>query len=267
MAKAASIGATGVLTFLGVLCSVASAQASHAVDLELILAVDVSFSMDSDEQALQRRGYVDAFRSMEVLAAIRSGPLGRIAVTYVEWGGKPVQIVPWTLIDGAVSAEAFAAELSTRPIRRISFTSITEVLLFGARLFHANSFDGLRRVIDVSGDGPNNSGAPVPLARNLLVREGVVIDGLPIMLERSGQPDSFPFPDLDLYYESCVIGGEGAFVVQVTDARQFAQAIRHKLVLEITGDKLTEARGRALPVRYENYNCLIGEELHESGRG
>src|ERR671917_2280661 len=118
--EATSIGATGVLTFLGVLCYAASAQPSDAVDLELILAVDVSFSMDSAEQALQRQGYIDAFRSAEVLAAIESGPLGRIAVTYVEWGGKPVQIVPWTMIDGAASAEAFANELTARPLRRIS---------------------------------------------------------------------------------------------------------------------------------------------------
>ncbi|HEX2255340.1 MAG TPA: DUF1194 domain-containing protein, partial [Afifellaceae bacterium] len=233
------------------------------VDLELILAVDVSFSMDPEEQSLQRQGYVDAFRSLEVTSAIRNGPLGRIAVTYVEWGGTPFQIVPWTLIDGPASAGAFAEELNSIPLRRISFTSITEALLFGARLFRANEFTGLRRVIDVSGDGPNNSGAPVPLARNVLVAEGIVIDGLPIMLEEKAGA----FPDLDAYYENCVIGGSGAFAIKVTSAADFAQAIRQKLVLEITGDKLTGIEGEIVPVRAERYNCLIGEELHESGGG
>lgn len=236
-------------------------QVPAIVDLELVLAVDVSFSMDPEEQALQRQGYVDAFRSPEVLAAIRNGPVGRIAVTYVEWGGKPFQIVPWTLIDGPASANAFAEKLGSIPLRRISFTSITEALLFGARLFRANDFNGLRRVIDVSGDGPNNSGAPVPLARNVLVADGIVIDGLPIMLAEKA------FPDLDAYYESCVIGGSGAFAVYVTSAADFSQAIRQKLVLEITGDKLTGIEGEIVPVRAENYNCLIGEELHENGGG
>ncbi|HWT30554.1 MAG TPA: DUF1194 domain-containing protein [Propylenella sp.] len=224
-----------------------------------MLAVDVSFSMDPEEQALQRQGYVDAFRSPEVVSAIRNGPLGRIAVTYVEWGGKPFQIMPWTLVDGSAASEAFAEELGSIPLRRISFTSITEALLFGARLFRANEFKGVRRVIDVSGDGPNNSGAPVPLARNALVADGIVIDGLPIMLEERA------FPNLDAYYESCVIGGSGAFAIKVTSAADFSRAIRQKLVLEITGDKLTGIEGEVVPVRDENYNCLIGEELHESG--
>lgn len=253
--------AVGSAVALALFSEAASAQSSHAVDLELVLAVDVSFSMDPEEQELQRRGYVAAFRSPEILAAVRNGPLGRIAVTYVEWGGEPFQTVPWTLIDSAASAEGFADEFSTRPLRRISFTSITAALLFGARLLRSNAFDGLRRVIDISGDGPNNSGAPVPLARNLLVGDGVVIDGLAIMLERSGQP----FPELDTYYENCVVGGRGAFVLKVTNARDFAKAIRHKLVLEITGAKLTETRGRIVPVGNQDYNCLIGEELHESG--
>jgi hypothetical protein len=258
--RRAAIGSAILIALFG---SAAPAQRSALVDLELVLAVDVSFSMDREEQALQRQGYVDAFRSPEILAAVRNGPLGRIAVTYVEWGGAPVQIVPWTLIDGPASAAAFADALAARPVRRISFTSITEALVFGSRLFRSNAFLGARRVIDVSGDGPNNSGAPVPLARDLLVRNGVVIDGLPIMLERSGRA----FPDLDLYYERCVIGGPGAFALKVTDTGDFADTIRQKLVLEITGEKLTEAQPRALPAAYAPPNCLIGEELHESGGG
>ena len=172
---------------------IAAPQQPDVVDLELILAVDVSFSMDQEEQALQRQGYVEAFRSPEVLAAIRSGPLRRIAVTYVEWGGRPVQVVAWRLIEDAQSASAFADELAAHPLRRISFTSITEALLFGARLFRTNAFRSHRQVIDVSGDGPNNSGAPVPLARDTLVAAGIVIDGLAVMFERPRQSIRPPF--------------------------------------------------------------------------
>jgi hypothetical protein len=252
---------------LALLTGPAWPQTATVVDLELILAVDVSFSMDPEEQALQRQGYVDAFRSPEVVAAVRSGPLGRIAVTYVEWGGRSVQVVPWTLIEGAASAEAFADALEAQPVRRISFTSITETLLFGARLFRMNAFQGFRRVIDVSGDGPNNSGAPAPLARDTLVADGIVIDGLAIMLERRRRSDPFALPDLDEYYARCVIGGTGAFVLKVTDAGRFAEAIRRKLVLEITAERLAEVRGAIVPAAYRRYNCLIGEEMHESGTG
>ena len=232
------IGALAAALALGASIERAAGQpAPQPVDLELVLAVDVSFSMDPEEQALQRQGYVEAFRHPEVVAAIVSGPLGRIAVTYVEWGGHAEQIVPWTLIDGGVSAERFANALAARPLQRISFTSISNALLFGQRLFRNSGFRGLRRVVDVSGDGPNNGGAPVPLARDTLLADGIVIDGLAIMLEGAPAADPAAIRDLDIYYEKCVTGGPGAFVMTVAEPGRFAEAIRRKLVLEITGPK------------------------------
>lgn len=137
-----------------------------AVDLELVIAVDVSYSMDIEEQKVQREGYVNALRSPEVVRAVLGGPLGKTAVTFVEWGGSAVQVVPWTLIDGPQSAAQFAEELRRQPIRRISFTSISNALAFARELIRTNRFRARRHVIDVSGDGPNNAGAPVPVARD-----------------------------------------------------------------------------------------------------
>ena len=167
--------------------SIPGQQHQTAVDLALVIAVDVSYSMDIEEQRIQRLGYVTSFRDRDVIRMIRSGTLGRIAVTYVEWGGSAVQVIPWTIIDSAESANGFAAELSRRPLRRISFTSISNALAFARELFGSSGLASRRRVIDVSGDGPNNAGAPVPIARNAAVAQGIVVDGLPIML---GRPDS-----------------------------------------------------------------------------
>ena len=185
------------------------------VDLELVLAVDVSYSMEIDEQRIQRQGYVNAFLQPALVNAIQSGPVGKIAVTYVEWGGSAVQILPWTLIDGPSTAVQFADALRQQPMRRISFTSISNTLAFSRKLFQINPFQGMRRVIDISGDGPNNAGAPAPVARNSTVAQGIVIDGLAIMLTRQ---NSASIPDLDAYYENCVIGGDGAFLLKVSDA-------------------------------------------------
>src|SRR5262249_2562152 len=149
------------------------------------IAADVSYSMDMEDQRIQRRGYVEAFRDPEVISAIRGGALGRIAVTYVEWGGAAVQVIPWKIIDGRQSAEWVAAPLSQQPFRRISFTSIANALAFARELMRSGGFRARRHVVDVSGDGPNNAGAPVPIARNAAVAEGIVVDGLPIMLDRS----------------------------------------------------------------------------------
>jgi len=232
------------------------------VDLELVLAVDVSNSMDIDEQRIQRQGYVNAFLQRALVNAIQSGPVGKIAVTYVEWGGSAVQIVPWTLIDGPVTAVQFADTLSQQPMRRISFTSISNPLVFSRKLFLTNPFHGMRRVIDISGDGPNNAGAPAPVARNSTVAQGIVIDGLPIMLTRE---NSASIPDLDAYYENCVIGGDGAFLLKVSDAHQFADAILSKLIVEILGPNVSDLQRSVLPLKRVNvradYNCFVGEEM------
>jgi Protein of unknown function (DUF1194) len=237
-----------------------------SVDVALVIAADVSYSMDSEDQRVQREGYVRAFLDREIIEASRSGPLGRIAVTYVEWGGSAVQVVPWTIVDGAPGARRFAAELARQPLRRISFTSISNSLAFSRDLIRSSGFNATRRVIDISGDGPNNAGAPVPVARDAAVAQGIVIDGLPLMLRTA----SSTIPDLDLYYRNCVIGGYGSFVLAVTDVARLAEAIRRKLLTEISGPRLT----RELPderslarAGYSGYDCLIGEELEERAIG
>lgn len=249
--------------------SASAAQYPVAVDLELVIAVDVSYSMDIEEQRLQRDGYVAAFQRPEIIRALRDGPLGQIAVTYIEWGGSAVQVVPWTLIDGSRTAAKFAEKLRRQPMRRISFTSISNALAFARELIRSNGFRATRRIIDVSGDGPNNAGAPVPIARNAAIGTEIVIDGLPIMLERAR--DSASIPDIDVYYEKCVIGGDGAFVLKVSDITQFANAIRDKLLIEISGLKLSGFQQRQTELAHvqyrEPYNCLVGEELQEQSIG
>lgn len=209
------------------------------VDVELVLAVDISWSMNEDEQAIQRQGYVAAWRSQEVLDAVRDGLNGRVAVTYVEWAGDFTQnvVIPWTLIDSRDSADRFATLLATAEPDRQRRTSISAAIDFSARLFDGNGFAGNRRVIDVSGDGANNQGRPVVAARDAAVAAGIVINGLPLMTH--GETDDInawgSMPDLDRYYADCVIGGPGAFVIPVTQWSQFPDAIRRKLVLELAG--------------------------------
>ncbi|HMB46654.1 MAG TPA: DUF1194 domain-containing protein, partial [Afifellaceae bacterium] len=205
------------------------------VDLELVLAVDVSRSMDLEEQALQRAGYVAAFRHPEVIAAIGSGLTGRIAVTYLEWAGAGLQFhrVDWMLIDGADSAHAFADKVASAPIGRERRTSISAGLITAAGLLAASPFAAMREVIDVSGDGPNNEGMPVLEARRIVLERGVTINGLPILVRPGG--GFYNAVDLDIYYENCVIGGPAAFLLTVESPDRFATAIRRKLVLEIAG--------------------------------
>jgi len=236
--------------------------ADSPVDLELILAVDVSRSMDIDEQKLQRDGYVAAITHPEVIAAVTQGLHGKIALTYVEWAGLDTQftVVNWRMIDGVAAARAFAAELAAAPMQRFRGTSIGSSLAFSAPLFDNNGFEGSRRVIDVSGDGPNNMGIPVEVARDPIIRAGITINGLPIMIK---QPGGFAaIGNLDVYYEDCVIGGPGAFLVVVQSADQFAAAIRRKLVLEIAG-RAPELVPAAVTAGEKRVDCLIGEKLRE----
>ena len=238
----------------------AQSEKQIEVDLELVLAVDISRSMDVEEQALQRAGYVEAFRHPEVIAAIGKGMTGRIAVTYLEWAGVGLQFhrVDWTLIDGADSAHAFASEIEAAPTGRERRTSISGGLITAAGLLAASPFIGMREVIDVSGDGPNNAGLPVLEARQEVLKRGVTINGLPIMLRPGG--GFYGVHDLDVYYENCVIGGPAAFLLTVESPDRFAAAIRRKLVLEIAGlmpEIITAADTRA----QDDYDCLIGEKL------
>lgn len=207
-----------------------------AVDAELVIAVDVSNSMDPEEQALQREGYIAGLTSREFLNALRDGINGKIALTYFEWAGPLDQkiVVPWRLIDGPETASAVAKEIAAAPYRRAPRTSIFEALRFAKPLFSTSGYRGLRRIIDVSGDGTNNIGPPVTLMRDEVLAAGITINGLPIMLNRPYGVGT-DVANLDVYYEDCVIGGPGAFVVAIHDRDQFKNATRTKLVMEIAG--------------------------------
>jgi len=217
-----------------------------AVDTELVIAVDVSNSMDPEEQALQREGYLTGLTSREFMSALRGGMHGKIAVTYFEWAGLYDQkiILPWRLIDGPESADAVANEIASAPYRRAPRTSIFGALQFAKPLFDASGFNGIRRVIDVSGDGVNNMGPPVTLMRDEVLAAGITINGLPIMMKRRYGRGADA--NLDIYYEDCVIGGPGSFMIAIMEREQFKEATRTKLVLEIAGR--TPAR-RVMPAQ------------------
>ncbi len=232
------------------------------VDLELVLAVDVSLSMDEEEQRLQRLGYIDAIRSDEVLSAIRNGLTGRIAVTYVEWAGSLHQetIADWTIIDGPASARRFAAMLAGAPFKRVYRTAIGSMIYHGVDLIEKNAITGLRRAIDISGDGPNNQGPEVIEARDYAVSRQIVINGLPISLDqfRRPWPSFFDANDIADYYEHCVIGGPGAFIIQVGKRETIGSAVKRKLVTEIAGIAPPPANPRVRPATGHKL-CTIGE--------
>lgn len=237
------------------------------VDVELVIAVDVSYSMDPDEQALQREGYVMALTSREFLRALREGANGKIAVTYFEWAGGNDQkiVMPWRLIDGPESADAVAAEIARAPYRRASRTSISGALRFAQPLFDNSGYRGLRRVIDVSGDGANNSGPLVVPTRDGVVNAGITINGLPIMLKRASYA-TLDIEQLDIYYEDCVIGGPGAFVIPIREREKFIEATRTKLVLEIAG---RQPEGKVIPASAQapRVSCTIGEKMWQERWG
>lgn len=251
---------------LAIACPPAMA-APREVDLKLVLAVDVSFSMDTGEQTVQRQGYVAALRHRQVIDAITSGLLGRIAVTYVEWGGSASQVVrvPWTVIDGKASAEKLAERLDAAPYQNLHRTSISSALLFAARSLATPDFAAPRRVIDISGDGPNNQGLPVTAVRDQVVAQGIVINGLPILTNPLNFDGFFDIPNVDEYYEDCVIGGTGAFILPVTGTGQFADAIRRKLVLEISG-RPARVQPAAATLKSPRVDCLIGEKMWQNWR-
>ncbi len=163
---------------------VADKQAAPSVDVELVIAVDVSYSMDLDELAIQREGYGQAIVSKEFLQALRGGPNGKISITYFEWSASSDQrlIIPWRVIDGPETADAVASEIVQTPVRQGSRTSISGAIQYAMPLFDENPNRGFRRVIDISGDGPNNNGPTVTPARDEALAKGIVINGLPIMV-------------------------------------------------------------------------------------
>jgi Protein of unknown function (DUF1194) len=238
-----------------------------SVDVELILAVDVSYSMDMDELAIQREGYAQAIMSKEFLQALKSLPNGKIAVTYFEWAASSDQkiIIPWRLIDGPETADAVAEEILKTPIRRASRTSISGAIYFAMPLFDENPYKGARRVIDISGDGPNNNGAPVTGAREMALSKGIVINGLPIMVKEPSY-STMDIDNLDWYYEDCVIGGPGSFVVAIKDREKFKEAIRAKLLLEVAG-RTPERRVVPVAEKEPRVSCLIGEKIWQDRWG
>jgi hypothetical protein len=255
------------IVLLAGMISQAEAQTDTSVDLELALAVDISRSIDAEEALLQRQGYIEAFRHPDVIKAIRAGMLRRIAVSYFEWAGMTVPdvVVGWTLIEDQAGAFAFAEALSRIAPNAARRTSISRAIDFALPLFEGNGFEGTRRVIDVSGDGPNNWGDLVTSARDRAIAAGVTINGLPILDHGGGMFSSFNIPDLDLYYRDCVIGGPGAFVVVAADFADFARAVRRKLILEIAGRGPREDRGvvqaRGIRIARASPPCDIGEQL------
>jgi hypothetical protein len=245
----------------------ADRDGAPTVDIELILAVDVSYSMDMDELAVQREGYANAIASKEFLQALKTLPNGKVAITYFEWAASNDQkiIIPWRLIDGPESADAIADEILKTPVRRASRTSISGAIYFAMPLFDESPYKGLRRVIDISGDGPNNNGAPVTPARDEALSKGIVINGLPIMVKEPSY-STMDIDNLDWYYEDCVIGGPGSFVVPIKDREKFKEAIHTKLIQEIAN--LTPPH-KVVPVaeKEPRVSCLIGEKIWQDRWG
>ena len=233
--KAAIPFAIALIVVLG-MTGIASAQNRApegnevAVDLNLVLAVDASGSVDNSRFALQNQGYAAAFRNPKVLAAIRAGALQTIAVSMVQWTGPAlhVVVVPWTLVNDQRSAAALAAAID-RAQRQIygGGTSLSGAIDYGVIMLTASPYHGTHRVIDISGDGSNNRGRPAEQARDQAVKMGIRINGLPILTLE---------PDLDQYYRQFVIGGPGAFVISARNYDQFADAILRKLIAEISQD-------------------------------
>lgn len=231
---------------------------SADVDVALVLAVDISNSMDPDEQALQREGFVAAFRSPLVHQVIRSGILGRIAVTYVEWAASHNQqvVVPWMELEGPEDAIGFAEQLARAPLRRAPRTSISGAIDFGVRLLQERPGEAMRQVIDISGDGANNQGRKVTDARDDAVAKGFTINGLPLLLKRR-TGSVYDVENLDEHYRDCVIGGPGSFMMPVRDRSQFAEAIKTKIIREIAGQ---EPAARLIPAQVDrSTNCSAVE--------
>ncbi len=216
-----------LLIFLG-LGGAPAAQSFRQVDLELILAVDCSYSVDTAEFDLQKIGLAEAFRHPAIVAALRAGKYGAIRVAMVEWSGTDSQVVvvPWTTVHDAASAAALAAKIDSAPrLTQEGATSISSMIEFGLMLFAANRSADTRRVIDISADGRNNTGARITVMRAYAAATGVTVNGLAILNE---------VPTLDFYFHKYVIAGSDAFVIRADDYSHYALAILRKLLREIS---------------------------------
>jgi hypothetical protein len=223
-----------ILVALGLLTAPALAE---SVDLELVFAADGSGSIDDAELRLQREGWADALTSPDVLTGIKDGPVGAIAVAFMEWGGpnSQVLIVDWHIIRDEASARIFASKLTSAPRGAYGYNSISNAIDFSVRLVETNVHEGTRKVIDVSGDGPNMNGRSLEQARADALAKGFTINALAIRRPGSGRPGGPGGMSLEEYYGQSVIGGPGSFVEIADEMRPFAVAARRKLLTEIAG--------------------------------
>jgi hypothetical protein len=227
---------TALVGSFAALAGASPARAAAPVDLQLVMAVDVSRSIDEVEAELQRRGYIEAMTSERVIDAILSGENRRIAVCYVEWAGTHYQqtVIDWMLIDSAQAGRRFSEKLAESPRTSQSWTAVGQGLIYSAKRFEDAPYTSKRRVIDISGDGRTNDGPPAELVRDRLVADGFVINGLPVMMNRTnyGRPADAA---LDKYYEENVVGGPGSFMIVAATFDDFGRAVRSKLIREISG--------------------------------
>ncbi|QNL20217.1 DUF1194 domain-containing protein [Hyphobacterium sp. CCMP332] len=215
----------------------AAAQDLIEVDLELVLAVDISYSVDEDEARRQREGYVAALAHPDVISAIEGGPLGRIAVTYVEWADSRFQraAADWTVIASEADALGFAATVAAAPLERGHYTAIGAAIADSVRRIETNQYQGYRRLIDISGDGPQNQGMDLAEARAMADEARIIINGLPVITDQPGRWVRPVEVNLDAYFEENVITGPGAFALAARTADEFRTAILRKMTLEIAG--------------------------------
>jgi Protein of unknown function (DUF1194) len=227
------------------------------VDAEIVLAVDTSGSVDGEERRIQREGYADALRHPDLMRAITAGRHGRIAISYFEWAGqvREASVIPWWTIDGPESAAALADQVERPGGPSARGTSLSRALEFAVGLLEGSGFAADKRIIDISGDGPNNVGPPVTPARDRAVARGITVNGLPVLVRPTRG-----LTELDRYYEDCVIGGDGAFVLPVHSREELSVAIRRKLILEVSG----VAGPERLQLAAEPIDCMIGERLRRN---
>ena len=245
----------------------AAAQERKEVDLALVLAIDISGSIDPDEAKLQRQGYVEAFTDPVIIKAILGGNHGRIAVAYFEWSDAWVQklLVDWTLLDSEATISAFAKRLADAPITIARRTSISGAIRYAIPMYSRSPYEAERKVLDISGDGSNNDGGLVTEVRHDALKDRIIINGLPIMAKELSY-STMDIENLDWYYEDCVIGGPGSFVVAIKERDKFKEAIRTKLVMEVAG---LQPAPRIVPVagREPRVNCMVGEKIWQDRWG
>lgn len=217
--------------------TLARAAEPMAVDLALVLAVDVSMSVDQNEAVTQRAGYIHALRDKRVIAAIKGGPIGRIAITFVEWSSPyhQVTVLPWRVVSDEASATKMADDLEGTPYVPGTTTSISGGLDYSVKLFRNMDYEPSRKVIDISGDGYSDFGRPVADARDDAVKEGITVNGLAVIVKSANSFRQAAPADLDAYYRDNVIGGPGSFYLAVYKLEDFSRSVLQKLVLEISG--------------------------------